>query len=122
MGHRVTEVELPPLFCPLESAVHPRVRRIEQRAEEWIHTIGMCATEREKAWTVATHSGDFFARFAAPHGCKRSREQRPAASRGAHPSGCPQSRNVTAVRPPPRSPLRLSRHLCSLFALFALFA
>jgi len=37
MGHRVTDVELPPLFRPLESAVHPHVRRIEQRAEEWIH-------------------------------------------------------------------------------------
>lgn len=57
MGHRVTEVELPPLFCPLEYAVHPHVRRIEQRAEEWIHASGMCATEREKAWVIATHSG-----------------------------------------------------------------
>jgi hypothetical protein len=61
---RVSEVELPPLYCPLESAVHPRVRRVEKRAVEWIGDSGMCADEREKAWVVATHSADFFARFA----------------------------------------------------------
>jgi hypothetical protein len=60
----VSGVELPPLFCPLESAVHPHVRQIEKRAVEWIGASGMCATERERAWAVATHSGDFFARFA----------------------------------------------------------
>jgi hypothetical protein len=64
MGHLVTEVELPPLFCPLESAVHPRVRQIERRAVEWIDESGMCGNERERAWVVATHSADFFARFA----------------------------------------------------------
>ncbi|MGV9885303.1 terpene synthase family protein [Streptomyces sp. NPDC003006] len=64
MAHRVSDVELPPLYCPLESAVHPHVRRIERRAVEWIRASGMCATEREKAWVIATHSADFFARFA----------------------------------------------------------
>ncbi|MDI3099136.1 hypothetical protein ACR31U_03525 [Streptomyces rochei] len=61
---RVSGVELPPVFCPFESAVHPRVRQVEKRAVEWIGDSGMCATERERAWTVATHSADFFARFA----------------------------------------------------------
>jgi hypothetical protein len=64
MGSRVSEVELPPLFCPLESAIHPRVRQVEKRAEEWIRDSGMCATAEEEAWVVATHSGDFYARFA----------------------------------------------------------
>ncbi|MER8222102.1 hypothetical protein ABTZ58_16230 [Streptomyces sp. NPDC094143] len=63
MGSRVSEVELPPLFCPLESAVHPRARRIEKRAEEWIGRSGMCASQKELAWVVATHSTDFYARF-----------------------------------------------------------
>ncbi|MGW8064093.1 terpene synthase family protein [Streptomyces ziwulingensis] len=31
---------------------------------QWIGDIGMCASERERAWAVATHSTDFFARFA----------------------------------------------------------
>ncbi|WP_367046588.1 hypothetical protein [Streptomyces sp. Je 1-332] len=64
MELRLTEVELPPLYCPLESAVHPHVRDIEKQAVEWIESSGMCASEREKAGTVATHSADFFARFA----------------------------------------------------------
>lgn len=63
MGLSLSEVELPPLFCPLESAVHPHVREIEKRAEEWVGSIGMCASERERAWVVATHSADFYARF-----------------------------------------------------------
>ncbi|BCL26683.1 hypothetical protein GCM10017557_15420 [Streptomyces aurantiacus] len=63
MGTRLSEVELPPVFCPLESAVHPHVRQIEKRAVEWIGASGMCASEREKAWVVATHSADFYARF-----------------------------------------------------------
>ncbi|MGW0423320.1 terpene synthase family protein [Streptomyces sp. NPDC003015] len=64
MEFRLSDVELPPLFCPLESAVHPRVRQVEKRAVEWIADSGMCASEREEAWVVATHSADFFARFA----------------------------------------------------------
>ncbi len=61
---RVSGVELPPVFCPFESAIHPRVRQVEKRAVDWIRDCGMCASERERAWTVATHSADFFARFA----------------------------------------------------------
>lgn len=64
MSINVRDLELPPLYCPLESAVHPRVGRVEQRAVRWVQESGMCATEREKAWVVATHSADFYARFA----------------------------------------------------------
>lgn len=64
MGHRVSEVELPPLFCPLESAIHPHVGLIDRRAVEWIRGSGMCADEREEAWVIATHSADFMCRFA----------------------------------------------------------
>jgi hypothetical protein len=64
MGTRLSEVELPPIFCPLESAVHPQVHSVEKRAVEWIGSSEMCASEREKAWVVATHSADFYARFA----------------------------------------------------------
>ncbi|MGW7154362.1 terpene synthase family protein [Streptomyces sp. NPDC054887] len=59
----VTEVELPPIFCPLESAIHSRVRSIEARAEAWVRASGMGGDD-ELAWIVASHSADFFARFA----------------------------------------------------------
>lgn len=61
---RVSGVELPPVFCPFESAIHPRVRQVEKQAVKWIDDSGMCASERERAWVVATHSADFFGRFA----------------------------------------------------------
>ncbi|MGA5198387.1 terpene synthase family protein [Streptomyces exfoliatus] len=60
----LTELDLPALYCPLESAVHRRVRQVDARAVRWIRESGMCATEHEEAWVVATHSTDFFARFA----------------------------------------------------------
>ncbi|MGW7198883.1 terpene synthase family protein [Streptomyces chryseus] len=59
----VTEVELPPIFCPLESGIHSRVRDVEARAETWVRASGMGGDE-ELAWIVASHSADFFARFA----------------------------------------------------------
>nr|6TJZ_A Chain A, SVS_variant_AS3 [Streptomyces sp. CWA1]6TJZ_B Chain B, SVS_variant_AS3 [Streptomyces sp. CWA1] len=64
MAMTVTEVDLPPIYCPLESAIHPRVHEVEKRAVEWIRRSGMCASEEERAWVIATHSADFFARFA----------------------------------------------------------
>lgn len=64
MDQSVTAVELPPAWCPLESAVHPRVREVERRAEDWIRDSGMCADDHERAWAVATYSTDFYARFA----------------------------------------------------------
>ncbi|MGW7432456.1 terpene synthase family protein [Streptomyces sp. NPDC054861] len=57
-------VDFPPIYCPLESAVHPRVRAIEEQAERWVRDSGMCATDQEADWVVASHSTDFFARFA----------------------------------------------------------
>ncbi len=61
---RLSGVELPPVFCPFESAIRPRVRQVERRAVEWIRDSGMCASERERARAVATHSTDFVTRFA----------------------------------------------------------
>ncbi|GGZ33836.1 terpene synthase family protein [Streptomyces poonensis] len=64
MALSLAGADFPPHWCPLESAVHPRVRQVERRAEAWIRDSGMCASEEERAWAVATHSTDFYARFA----------------------------------------------------------
>jgi hypothetical protein len=56
--------DLPPIFCPLESAINPRVLAVEDRAIEWINSSGMCASDQERASVIATHSADFYARFA----------------------------------------------------------
>lgn len=64
MGMSVNETELPPIFCPLESARHPRAAAVDERARDWIRESPMCRTDEERAWVMATHSTDFFARFA----------------------------------------------------------
>ncbi|MGK5545139.1 terpene synthase family protein [Streptomyces sp. URMC 127] len=64
MALTVAEKDLPSLYCPLESAINKRVRHVGNRAVRWIAESGMCASEDETAWVVATHSTDFFARFA----------------------------------------------------------
>ncbi|WP_129839173.1 hypothetical protein [Streptomyces sp. RFCAC02] len=59
-----TEIELPPIYCPLEPAVHPRVHAVERRADDWIRASGMCADDTECRWVIATHSVNFYGRFA----------------------------------------------------------
>ncbi len=41
---RMSGVELPPVLCPFESAIRPRVRPVERRAVEWVRDSGMCAS------------------------------------------------------------------------------
>jgi hypothetical protein len=57
-------IELPLIYCPLESVIHPRCHQIEQQANSWVRRSGMCATATECQWVVATHSVNFYARFA----------------------------------------------------------
>ncbi|MFC6067756.1 terpene synthase family protein [Streptomyces ochraceiscleroticus] len=64
MAMTVNEIDLPPIFCPLESARHPRAHIVDERAKEWIRTSPMCATAEERTWVTASCSTDFFARFA----------------------------------------------------------
>ncbi|MFJ3580820.1 hypothetical protein ACIPPS_01075 [Streptomyces sp. NPDC090127] len=60
----LSDLVLPDLYCPLESAIHRHVRAVDAQAVRWIRDSGMCASREEEAWVVATHSTDFFARFA----------------------------------------------------------
>ncbi|MFV2173010.1 hypothetical protein ACFHW2_25005 [Actinomadura sp. LOL_016] len=59
-------VDLPPIFCPLEAATNPACRVVERRAVAWMDEVGLCADARERARVIATHSTDFYSRF-APH-------------------------------------------------------
>ncbi|MGP3972045.1 terpene synthase family protein [Streptomyces sp. 6N223] len=56
-------VDLPPIYCPFPSAVHPRAEPVHGRAVDWIQKSGMCGTDEARAWSVASHSADFFGRF-----------------------------------------------------------
>ncbi|TDD70898.1 hypothetical protein E1298_36200, partial [Actinomadura rubrisoli] len=57
-------LELPPIFCPLESRINPARAWGERRAIEWIDRQGLGADPGERARVVGTHSADFYARFA----------------------------------------------------------
>lgn len=56
-------VELPPCYCPIESAIHPKVDAIEKRAIDWIDRCALCESDAERGWVVATNSAEFYARF-----------------------------------------------------------
>lgn len=60
----VPTIDLPPFYCPIESAVHPDVDRVEQRCLAWIDRIGFCASSAERASALGSDSADFYARFA----------------------------------------------------------
>lgn len=57
------EYAFPPLYCPLPAAANPHAAAVEKRAEAWIAASGMCATGREQAWVLGSHSVNFYARF-----------------------------------------------------------
>lgn len=56
--------ELPPFYCPIESAIHPDVDDIEKRAVDWIDRLEIYDSEARRAWVMATNSAEFYARFA----------------------------------------------------------
>lgn len=67
MTDNLTEtLELPPIFCPLESAINPAFPQVERRAIDWIDRFHLYGDARERAWVIGTNSADFYARY-APH-------------------------------------------------------
>lgn len=58
------DFELPPFYCPIEPAIHPRVDAIAKRATAWIDRCGLCESDAERGWILATSSAEFYARFA----------------------------------------------------------
>jgi hypothetical protein len=59
-----TALDTLPFYCPIPPAIHPDVDAVERRAHAWIDASGMCPTPTSRAWTIATNSAEFYARFA----------------------------------------------------------
>ncbi|WP_238153656.1 terpene synthase family protein [Streptomyces xinghaiensis] len=55
---------LPPFWCPVESAVHPAVRRIEERAVAWLDASGVFTDAADRAWNLASNAAEFSCRLA----------------------------------------------------------
>lgn len=60
------DIALAPVYCPIESVVHPHIETVEARALKWIDGTRLCDTDEQRAWLIGTQSADFFGRF-APH-------------------------------------------------------
>ena len=60
-------LQLPPFYCPIESAIHPAADRIEREAVAWLHATGLFTDPTDRAWNIATHATEFGCRL-APHG------------------------------------------------------
>ncbi|MFI1972400.1 terpene synthase family protein [Streptomyces cinnamoneus] len=58
---------LPPFYCPIEPAIHPRAAELERRAVSWLDSTGLFRDEKDRAWSIATHSTDFSCRM-IPYG------------------------------------------------------
>jgi hypothetical protein len=54
---------LTPVYCPIESAIHPAVDRIERRAIEWIDKFPVYADERGRARQVGTRAAEWACRI-----------------------------------------------------------
>lgn len=50
---------LPPFYCPIAPAMHPKAAELERSAIEWVDAAGICRDEADRAWNVATHATDF---------------------------------------------------------------
>lgn len=59
--------QLPPFYCPIEPARHPKADELEQRAIAWLDASGIFRNEADRAWSIATHSTDFSCRM-IPYG------------------------------------------------------
>ncbi|HEY5989600.1 MAG TPA: hypothetical protein VIV12_24950 [Streptosporangiaceae bacterium] len=55
--------QLPPFYCPIESAIHPKADQLEQRAIAWLDRANLFRTAADRAWSIATHSTDFSCRM-----------------------------------------------------------
>ncbi|MEW2579143.1 terpene synthase family protein [Streptomyces syringium] len=58
---------LPPFYCPIDDAIHPRADQLEERAIAWLDAMGIFRDGTERAWSIATHSTDFSCRM-IPYG------------------------------------------------------
>ncbi|MFI0352242.1 terpene synthase family protein [Actinomadura sp. 9N407] len=60
-------LEVPPVYCPVESAIHPRAEMIERRAVEWLDRVHLYQDDTDRRRVIGTNSAEFYARF-APYG------------------------------------------------------
>lgn len=59
----VHRVDAGRFYCPLRSAVHPKVDALAARSLEWMTRIGLCTDDRQRARSMGTNSAEFYGRI-----------------------------------------------------------
>ena len=62
-AQRIT-IATPWVYCPIPSAIHPRVDRLEQRGVEWMRRFGFCDERVAQRRVVGSRAAEFAARMA----------------------------------------------------------
>jgi len=57
------EVDTGLFYCPIQSAVHPRVGDVAERSLAWITKFGLSADDRQRKRLMATNSAEFYGRI-----------------------------------------------------------
>ncbi len=57
-------LEIPPLYCPLPSAIHPLSEKIGHQGIEWMTDLGLCDDRAQRHRIIACRSADWCCRIA----------------------------------------------------------
>lgn len=57
--------QIPPIYCPIPSAIHPRWKDVESRTMSWLAGYGFGVDEHQRAYLAATKSSEWCCRIAA---------------------------------------------------------
>ncbi|MEV7434966.1 terpene synthase family protein [Streptomyces griseoviridis] len=56
-------LSLPPLYCPIDAAVHPELDSIERDSEAWLDRFRLYTSDIDRAWVIARHYAEAMGRI-----------------------------------------------------------
>ncbi|MFF5563769.1 hypothetical protein ACFY7Z_16970 [Streptomyces sp. NPDC012623] len=56
-------LQLPPLYCPIDAAVHPELDSIDHDARNWLDRYRLYTSDIDRAWVIARNYGEAMARI-----------------------------------------------------------
>lgn len=62
MTDQTFDVEIGPFYCPIRSAIFPRIDDLARRSREWLSRFGVCTDEQQLERIMATNSAELVGR------------------------------------------------------------
>jgi Terpene synthase family 2, C-terminal metal binding len=56
-------LQLPPLYCPIDAAIHPEHERIDRESRAWLDRYRLFTSDIDRAWVIARHYGEAMSRI-----------------------------------------------------------